>query len=41
MKGYTIDCNYVINVIDHLPKSDFRIVEIPIISIDIGVWELW
>ena len=38
MKGYIIDCKYVRNVIDYLPKDEFEIIEIPIISIDTGLW---
>lgn len=40
MKGYTIDCNYIIRAIDHLP-DDYRIIEMPIISIEVGLWEAW
>jgi hypothetical protein len=39
MKGYIIDCDYIINVIDY-PHDDFKIMEMPIISIDTGLWEL-
>ena len=40
MKGYSIDCNYIKRVIDYLGSvDDFEIVEMPIISIDTGVWD--
>ena len=40
MKGFIIDCDYLIHVIDYLPKDEFEIVEMPIISIDTGLWSL-
>jgi hypothetical protein len=39
MKGYTIDCKYIRKVIDYI-TDDFEIIEMPIISIDTGLWEL-
>ena len=39
MKGYIIDCNYLIKAIDYIP-DDYEIIEMPIISIDTGLWEL-
>ena len=42
LKGHTIDCKYVIKVIDFLEGiDDFEIVEMPIISVDTGLWEAW
>lgn len=38
VKGYIIDCDYLIRAIDYLPDN-FEIVEIPIISIDTGIWD--
>ena len=39
MKGFIIDCAYMKRVIDYLPKDEWEIVEIPIITVEIGVWE--
>lgn len=38
MKGYIIDCKYVKRVIDYLPEDEFEIIEMPLISIDTGLW---
>ena len=40
MKGLIIDCEYIIKVKEYLPKDEFEIIEMPIISIDTGLWEL-
>ena len=39
MKGFIIDCAFVKQVIEYLPKDEWEIIETPIISIEIGVWE--
>ena len=38
MKGYIIDCKYIIQVKEYLPNDEFEIVEMPIISVDTGLW---
>ena len=40
MEGYIIDCKYVCKVKDYLPEDEFEIIEMPIISIDTGLWSL-
>ena len=37
-KGYTIDCDYIIKVKEYLP-DDFEVMEMPIISVNTGLWD--
>ena len=40
MKGYTIDCKYVIRVIDYMPlRKPRKKLDIPVISIEVPLWE--
>lgn len=40
MKGYTIDCDYLIRVSDYMPlRRPRRKLTIPIISVEVPLWE--
>ena len=40
MKGYTIDCKYVIRVSEYMPlRKPRKKLDIPVISIEVPLWE--